>query len=348
MRELRTTTLYVAPARSPLKPRLRKVTRAPPSEIDRLPSDHLGLQLTPMSVQRSPPGTLNLLSPANPNTIHYNSDSALNMATTSAQEDNYFNITKRHKRCFDDSVDQAATCNRDILDMQSLFDSRFEMLNNSLLTIMTQNQAIQKSVETMSIKHEQLLTKIDTLERENSEYRNRVLALENKVDMLEKNSRSTLLEIRNLPKQKTENKGVLTSILKTLSSTLDTNKPIEESEIRDVYRNKSNTVIVEFTTATRKENIIINYKIFNKNKRERKEPPLNSEHLKLSGAPLTIFISESLTSKARHLFYLARENVKAKKLASAWTSYGKVYVRKEEGAPPIHVNEEEEILKLTM
>ncbi|KAL0830980.1 hypothetical protein ABMA28_001868 [Loxostege sticticalis] len=301
-----------------------------------------------MSVQRSPPGPLSLLSPAKTNTIHYNSDSALNMATTSAQDENYFNITKRHKRCFDDSVDLAATSNREVLELQSLSDSRFEILNSSLLTIMAQNQAIQKSIESMSIKHEQLLLKVNTLEKENCEQRTRMLALENKIDMLERSNRSTSLEIRNLPKQKVENKGILRSIIKSLSSALDTDKPIEESEIRDVYRNQSETIVVDFTTTSRKEDLISNYRNFNKTKRQNKERLFNSEHLKLPGTPHPIFISESLTSKARHLFYLARGNVKAKNLVSAWTSFGKVYVRKEEDSPPVRINEEGELLKLAM
>lgn len=55
-----------------------------------------------MSVQRSPPSALAQLNPPN-STTHYNSDSAINnMANTSEPVDNYFNITKRQKRTFDD------------------------------------------------------------------------------------------------------------------------------------------------------------------------------------------------------------------------------------------------------
>lgn len=61
-----------------------------------------------------------------------------------------------------------------------------------------------------------------------------------------------------------------------------------------------------------------------------------------------VFISEQLTMKGRRLFYAARMNVKSKKLAAAWTSFGKVYVRKEEGSTPVRINEESDLDKLIL
>lgn len=147
------------------------------------------------NLQRSPSGTHSVNNP-----VHYNSDSALNTSSSGAQDDiNYFNITKRHKRSFEET-DDSPTSN--ISEIITLFNNKFEILNNTLLTISLQNQSIQASVENMSHKHDQLLTKVTALEQENIECKNRVSQLERRIDVLENKCIATTIEIRNLPKKK--------------------------------------------------------------------------------------------------------------------------------------------------
>lgn len=303
-----------------------------------------------MSVQRSPPCSGSQLIPPN-TTVHYNSDPAINISNTIDQADNYFNITKRHKRTFDDLKDQPGHSSEimNMLDqIKAQQEHKFESLNNTLITITNQNLEIRKSVESLTSKHEDLLIKINNLEKENSEYKMRVLNLEQKLDHLEKSTCASTIEIRNLPKLKDENKSVLINTIQTISSTLGLETPVQQSEIRDIFRTKSEAVVVDFTTALRKEALITKYKTFNKGRRANKEPMLNSEHIKLPGAPCSIFISEFLTTKAKRIFYVARENVKTKKLAAAWTSYGRVYIKTEEGLTPVRIEEESELYKLIM
>jgi hypothetical protein len=292
-----------------------------------------------MSVQRSPPSYQAPLSttPA----PHYNSDSALNTSRTGiVEENNYFNVTKRQKRQLEDTADQSVSS---LSDITTLFNCKFDHLNNTLLAIMAQNQSIQTTVQNISLKQEELLTKVNELELENTIFKKRVAVLEKTIDTLEKKCISTSLEIRNLPKQKDESKETLIAIVKEMTSTLGITKPIEETEIREIYRTKPETIIVDFTTSLRKEHIIRHYKSFNKRKRDSKETTLNSGDLHLPGSPQAIFVSEYLTSKARRLFFLARESVKDKKLAATWTSFGKIYIKKHEDTPPVRINNEEEL-----
>lgn len=233
-------------------------------------------------------------------------------------------------------------------DIKCQQDSKFELLNNTLLAILSQNKHIQKSVEALSSQQEQLLSKVALLEQENSEYKTRVSSLEDKVELLERNARCTTLEIRNLPKLKDEGKDVLINTMINLNSTINPGQPLHETEIKNIFRNKVNTVVIDFTTVLRKENIIRRFKFFNKTKRENKELALNSQHLKLPGAPQTIFVFEYLTGKARHLFYLAREHVKTGKLFATWTSSGRIYVKKEEGSSPVHVAKEPELNNMVL
>lgn len=172
-------------------------------------------------------------------------------------------------------------------------------------------------------------------------------ALESKLDFLEKQSRCSSIEIRNLPKQNSESKQSLSNLVQNLGLSLGLETPIQASEIRDVSRSKSNAVIVNFTTTYIKEDVLSKFIAENKACRINKEPPINSQHLKLPGPQRTNFISELLNSKAKRLFYMARQYVKDKKVTAAWTSFGKVYVKKEEGSVPTRIDEEMDIIKLS-
>lgn len=307
-----------------------------------------------MSVQRSPPITLSQLDTPTISTAstHYNSDSALNKTNIPESEDIYFNITKRQKRTFDDLVQQPQPSFAEIksmfVELKSQHEHKYDLLNNALLTIITQNQEIQKAVVTLTNNHQELLTKIDKLELENNEHKSRILTLEKQLESVEKCARSSTMEVRNFPKQENESKQTLINIIKTISTKLCLETPIHDTEIRDIYRSKAETVVVDFTTAPRMESVISQFKLYNKNKRDKKEPSLNSEQLELPGPPRTLYLSEYLTTKARHIFYVARQNVKNRNLVAAWTAYGKIYIKKYEDSKPVKINEESDLSKIIM
>lgn len=228
-------------------------------------------------------------------------------------------------------------------------DVKFEALTSALTTIITQNQDIQKSVDFMTSQYDALSTKVSCLETENLEYKKRVVNLENKLHFLEKQARSSSVEIRNIPKQAIENKQLFTKIVQNIGVSLGLEAPFLDTEFKDIFRSKSEALVVEFTCTHRKESLLAEYRKFNKARRGNKEPLLNTSLIQLptKESPRPIYISEYLTAKARRVFYVARESVKNKKLAAAWTSYGKVYVKKDEDSLPVHVEDEEDIVQLT-
>ncbi|CAG5059985.1 unnamed protein product [Parnassius apollo] len=305
-----------------------------------------------MSTQRTPPGSRQQLNIQN-STMHYNSDSALNTSSNPDLDDNnYIKITKSLKRTLGDLPFQPLSSISEIkvmfAELKTQQDQKFELLNTALMTIVTQNQEIQKSVATLTHQHQDLLAKINHLELENNEYKQQILTLETKLDLLEKCTRGNSIELRNLPVQTNENKTVLNDIIHKLGLTLGLNTPIQDSEIRNIFRTKTDAIIVDFNSILRKETFLFNYKMYNKSKRQNGETVLNSEHINLPGTPRSIYISEYLTTKLRRVFYIARESVKNKKLFAAWTDYGKIYVKKEEGTKPIRVDNESELYKLTL
>lgn len=296
-----------------------------------------------MSVQRSPPASSTLQIPSKSTGDHYNSDSALNAPKSSNVEDLYFNITKRHKRNFDAFTDDKAATSTEIREM---FDTKFEVLNNALISIINQNQEIQKTIAVMSQNQDKLLSKITVLEQENTIFKNKITSLENKIESLERHKLTTSMEIRNVPKSGDENKETLIKLVKNISNSVNMERPIEESDINNIYRNKSETVVVSFTSGLQKESLIACCKKYNKSKRLLKEPSLNTEVLKLPGPSRPIYISESLTSFTSHLFFQTREAVKSKKLVAAWTSHGTVYVKKEDTSRPTPIKHETDLQSL--
>lgn len=64
---------------------------------------------------------------------------------------------------------------------------------------------------------------------------------------------------------------------------------------------------------------------------------LSTTDMGLPGAPCTFYINERLTKFNRRLFYLTRQTLIRAKWKYAWTREGKIYVRREHGAPRIRI-----------
>lgn len=223
---------------------------------------------------------------------------------------------------------------------------KYSSLNVSIDKVVKQNQDIIKSMEFISAQYEEVKSRMVSLENENKKYQEKIKELENKIDYQEKGWHSTTIEIRNIPKQQNETYDTLTKVTKDLASTLDIQPPLKCSDIRDIYRTKT-AIVVDFSTAHRKNSIIMNLKEYNKKKKQQQQQQLNTQHIGLSGSPAPVYISEFLTTKAKRLHYLARKLVKDRKIVGCWTAYGKVYIRADEGRPAIRIDEEEDLLSFT-
>ncbi|XP_063823055.1 uncharacterized protein LOC135072955 [Ostrinia nubilalis] len=213
-----------------------------------------------------------------------------------------------------------------------------------LTTLIEQNSEIKKSVDSMAAKYESLLNKVDVLEKENSQFKTEIRTLENKVELLEKEAKSTSIEIRNIPKADQENKKSLTETVKTIASIVETD--LDEGEIKDIFRTKSSAIVVQFTSVIRKQTVISKFKEFNKTKRTTQEAQLNTETLGLQGTAKPVYISDHLTTKSRHIFFLARELIKTKKLVAAWTYHGNIYVKREDSDQPVRISNEQDLENL--
>lgn len=299
-----------------------------------------------MSLQRTP--TKVLESPKDSQTCYYGSDSALNLMSKQDLDDmdNCSQITKRIKRKLDDFPHSAMS------ELKSMFrsfstqqDSKLDSINQAISTLLDQNSEIQKTVEFMSKRYDDMIERMDYLEDENKTCKKQIKDLENKIEMLEKNSRSTSIEVRNVPKRDRESKDSLACVIRDIGTALKIQPGLQKNEIRDIYRTKSSSIIVDFTTTTTKDMFISKSRIFNKTMKDSNKPQLNTSHINTQGPAHTIYISDFLTAKTKHIFFLARNLVKQKKIATCWTSYSKVYIREAEGHPPMRVDSEEDLHK---
>lgn len=222
--------------------------------------------------------------------------------------------------------------------------------SNTLKDIQQVNKNIENSVAFLSAQHDEFLKKIQKLESLHKEDKKYIIELEHKIEELQKKDRTPNFEIKNTPKGKEEKKENLVNMVLNLSKTI--NCPLGRSDIKDVYRVRAkkdgsslNTpVIVETTSTLLKNDILKKCKAFNESHNEK----LRAIHL---GIPISqdtpIYVAEQLTPKAARLYFLARGLKKAGLYKLCWTSYGNVYLRKEENSQIILVSNEAQIQELS-
>ncbi|KAL4711985.1 hypothetical protein ACJJTC_003652 [Scirpophaga incertulas] len=267
-----------------------------------------------MSVTRSPPSNLNP-------SMSYDSDSACDHRTAT-------NVISRQKRKRE--LDE----NREMTEFRAEMRSLITALSNSVVQqfneLKEQNAEMQKCLQFISDKYDSLSEKINALEVQKADTREHINFLETRVEILERKLRAPCLEIRNLPPPsgsagERESKSNLCEAVKRLANTI--NVELMESDIRDIFRTKSrndsNNVIVELASVPKKESILQAVKTFNKTKN----------------------VGERLNSK--HLMFDAREFARENKFKYCWTSRGIVFLRKADKQPPIRIESEKDLTKLS-
>lgn len=244
------------------------------------------------------------------------------------------NITERNKkRKFDGETSDT------LVVLKEMFSSFSNEQKNRF-------QDLQASIDLMSNKYDEFLSKIAYLEKERQSDKLIIKELEDKLETLERKSRGVGIEIRNIPKQKGETKDTLVGEISKLGEIL--NVDIKTSNIKDIYRLKSkdssDPIVVDFTTVLLKEKVLKSVKTFNKNK--QKGIKLNTTHLSSSYSQKPIFISEALTHKTQRLYYLARQFRKSHGYSFCWTANGIVYLKYNEDSSHIRINNDADLEKL--
>lgn len=274
-------------------------------------------------------------------------DSEPNRGATSSNKTS--NVTKRvNKRLRRGSSDKSPVL-QTTDSLKSLItgqETKLDIMMNFMKDIKDQIFDVQKSVEFMSLKYDELLERFNSVEEERKLDRKRILYLENKIESLERNNKISCIELNNIPIKTNESKSDLLKIVQNTGTLL--NIPIQRNDVKNIFRvNTTNQaykpIVTEFSSIFLKDQVLSALKKFNKTHSDNK---LNTVHLSLDGPKKPIYISESMTFKNKRLYAMARQHAKSQNYTFCWVSRGVVYLRKKEGSPAIRINEEADINKL--
>ncbi|KAJ8704214.1 hypothetical protein PYW08_012938 [Mythimna loreyi] len=111
-------------------------------------------------------------------------------------------------------------------------EKRFEDLMGKISSIIQQNMDLMHSVEVMSSKYDKFLKRISILEAERRDDKKTIQQLEEKLELLERKSRSCGIEIRNIPKADNETKESLCILVRNMGTSI--NVEIDDSKINDI------------------------------------------------------------------------------------------------------------------
>lgn len=272
-----------------------------------------------------------------------------NLASQEERCDSPLSMTQRAKRRREDEL---VVFREDMIQMikSMLLTQEMELkkITPTLNEIKLTNSLIENSVAAITLQNEEFRRKLEQMEIQSKKDKEYITILEDKVEDLQRSSRKSNIEIKNVPKQTKETKEDLINMVKCLTDTV--NIAVAKSDIRDIYRVKgkkqgmSNTpIIVELSSTILKTEVLKMCKLFN-NKHKAK---LCAKHLGFkSSEESPIFVSEQLTAKGSRLHFLARDLAKSKGYKYCWTAYGKIYVKKHDESPTYVIRSESQIQSL--
>ncbi|KAJ8721308.1 hypothetical protein PYW07_002083 [Mythimna separata] len=316
-------------------------------------------------MQRSPPNKFQ----KKPNTPMDQTQSEPNIIQA-VNDPEFSNVHVRHKRPRCDSTsDQLDDFKQEIKDILASWQSEQEQtiskfmaeqkalvtklvsdmadMKHQNLEIQKTNIGIEKSIASISDLYDDMKCQVKRLQDECGEYRKLAESLEKTVRDIQFKSRSSSIEIRNVPNQDKESSADLVKIMTAIGKTVDL--PIAPSSIRDIHRipgsSATKPIVVEFTSVNFKSDLISHVRGYN-NKQKAKENKLNTELLGISGQKRAVYIDDHLTNSTKRLFYLAREYAKKHEFKFCWASNGNIFLRKQPGLQQILVKSEATLMEL--
>lgn len=160
--------------------------------------------------------------------------------------------------------------------------------------IQKSNLEIEKSMSFISQQYEDLKKEVVSLQKERRNQKLYIESLERKVQDLQLKSRSSILEIRNVPQQEREIPTDLSQLICNIGQNVGLS--MHPPEVRDVYRlpgksGSSRPIIAEFTTVQTKQDFLSAVHQYNKNKKN-KEEKLNTEVAGIRGHRQPIYVAE--------------------------------------------------------
>lgn len=278
------------------------------------------------------------------------SNSVPDLSLAPNEEPTYVSVRSKRKRLVNTASEDFSEFKE---EMRELFQEwgtqnkeQIKKLYPILQGIQSSNTKIEMSIEFLTQQNDDLKKRVDMLEQELKKKDEHIVILEDNIENMMRISHNKSVEIKNVPLEQKETKDDLIKMVENLAQGL--NLDINRSHISDIFKTKSNnkkkTIVVNFVSSITRESLLKGAKSYNyKNKNNK----LCAKNLGITKNPdEPIFIAELLTQKASRLYFLARDLKRVKNYKYCWTSFGRVYVRKEDDSPIIMVKTESQIHQL--
>jgi hypothetical protein len=222
------------------------------------------------------------------------------------------------------------------------------IVRNQCTEIHNTNTVIQNSITSMKAQYEDVKNKIQSLEIHRSKTEENINVLKSQIEEVHQLSRSSSMEIRNVPSKEKETQLDLISLVQRLGMTL--NMTIKDQDIRDIYRRPgkpgtTRAIVAEFTSVQIKNTLLSSVKTWNKSKLGPEK--LNLGHIGMIGDQRPIYVDEHLPYSSRKLFFRTREFAKKYNFKFCWISHGRVLLRKDQNDNYVHIKSENCLLKLS-
>lgn len=267
-----------------------------------------------------------------------------------------FATTRNKRRREEDDIDITSQLEAFKTEMKAMITSllaeqgkELAKISPTLEEIQQSNANIESSMAFLTAQNDEFKKKIESLEVQLKHDRECIVILEQRIEDIQMSSRKANFVIKDVPKGRNETRQDLIDMAISLSQTIGGD--LKKTDIKDIYRLKgkkeetNNTpIIVETSSTIIKTDMLKMSKAYN----VKQKTKLCAKHLGLRSSEDTpIFICEQLTAKASRMHFLARDLVKTKKYKFCWTSFGKVYVKKDENLPAILIKSEAQIHQLS-
>lgn len=231
----------------------------------------------------------------------------------------------------------------EILSLISSFkedsDKKFDLLTSAIQEMTSQNKEIlkihekfDKIIEQTTATYQENKAMFNSISLEHKEALLKISSLEEQVEELQRNQRSSTLELKNVPRKDAEN---LVVIVKKLHDSLKVD--IRQENIKSIYRNnnnKVNSIVVEYQNQQLRNKVVKASKDYNKNNGSNK---MNASVLGFHENKEPVYVNELLTPSARRLYAQARTLMKTGKVKFCWVANGRIFIRASEDGPAIHV-----------
>lgn len=239
--------------------------------------------------------------------------------------------TERRKSMAIESAPKSAVTYDDVVNLVSDLRKDIKGVENSLGVSI--NSAFEEIKETKNLVSKQnedmsaLLELVNKLSTENVELKNRVSALESRMDDIEQYSRRDTIEIHGVPVAAGEQ---VVEVVKSVVTALDL--PIEDTMISACHRLRSREgtgkppgIIVKMVRRMDAQEIL---------KKRRVKRNFSTHHIGLTAnLAVPIYINESLCPGRRRLLNAAKNIQKEKHYTFLWIRDGKILLRKSDKDP---------------